>query len=159
MMTTDDREIDDIMEFVEAVCACPEPGEYVPAVEDAKYEAILKILSTTSFYRQHGIRNELVHTIFRQKIKMIRKASTVKELRTIEKGSIPHFDGNRFVTGQYHIPEEELVLWSLTSLKGPLIAQGFDRYLELFKQVFGFGPEDHSGGAMEEFQRREAAKC
>lgn len=158
-MTTDNRGIDDIMEFVEAVCACPEPGEYAPAVEEAKYEAIVKVLSTTSFYRQHGIRNELVHTIFRQKIKMIRKASTVKGIKAIEKGPIPQFDGNRFVTGQYHIPEEELVLWSLTSLKGPLIAQGFDRYLELFKQVFGFGPEDHLDGAMEEFQRREAAKC
>ena len=44
--------------------------------------------STTSFYRQHGIRNELVHTIFRQKIKKIRKASTVKELRTIEAESM-----------------------------------------------------------------------
>lgn len=158
-MITDDREIDDILEFIEAVCACPDPGEYAPAVEDAKYEAILKILSTTSFYRQHGIRNELVHTIFHQKVAMIRKASTVKEIKAIEKGSIPRFNGNRFVTGQYHIPEEELVLWSLTSLKGPLIAQGFDRYLEVFKQVFGFSPEDYSDEAMEAFRRREAAKC
>lgn len=158
-MTTDDREIDGILEFVEAVCASPDPGEYAPAVEDAKYEAILKVLSMTSAYRQHGIRNELVHTIFRRKIEMIRKASTVKELKAIEKGSVLHFNGNRFVTGQYHIPEEELVLWSLTSLKGPLIAQGFNRYLEVFKQVFGFAPEDYSDGAMEEFRQREAAKC
>ena len=93
MMTTDDREIDGILEFVEAVCACPDPGEYAPAVEDAKYEAILKVLSMTSAYRQHGIRNELVHTIFRRKIEMIRKASTVKELKAIEKGSVLHFNG------------------------------------------------------------------
>ena len=158
-MITGDGEIDDILEFAEAICNFPEPGKYPPAVEDAKCEAILKILGTTRSYRQHGFMGELVHTIFRRKVEMIREAGTVKEINAIEKGSIPHFNGSRFVTGQYHIPEEELILWSLTSLKGPLIAQGFERYLEVFKQVFGFGPEDHSDGAMEEFQRREAAKC
>ena len=39
-----------------------------------------------------------------------------------------------------HIPEEEMILWSLTSLKGPLIPQGLKRYMDLFKQVFGVDP-------------------
>lgn len=158
-MITGDREIDDIMELVDAVYACPEPGKYAPAVEDAKYEAIRKVLRSTSFYRQRGIRSELIRTIFRRKIEMLQKAGTVKEIKDIENGSIPHFNGNRFVTGQYHIPEEELILWSLTSLKGPLLAQGFERYLEVFKQVFGFVPENYSDEAMEGFRRREAARC
>ena len=32
------------------------------------------------------------------------------------------------------------ILWSLTSLKGPLIPQGLKRYMDLFKQVFGVDP-------------------
>lgn len=158
-MITGDREIDDILEFAEALCSFPEPGKYTPAVEDARHEAVLNVLRTTRLYRQHGFMSELVHTIFRKKIEMLQKAGTVKEIKMIEKGSMPHFNENRFVTGQYHIPEEELILWSLTSLKGPLIAQGLDRYLEVFKQVFGFAPEDYSDEAMEAFRRREAAQC
>ena len=158
-MITGDREIDDIMEFTEALCSLPEPGKYAPAMENARYKTVLNVLRTTRFYRQHGFMSELVRTIFRRKIEMLQKAGTVKEIKDIEKGSIPHFNGNRFVTGQYHIPEEELILWSLTSMKGPLLAQGLDRYLEVFKQVFGFAPEDYSDEAMEEFRRREAARC
>ena len=71
---------------------------------------------------------------------MIKNANTVKDLKEIEKGSLPLFNGNSFMTGPYHIPEEEMILWSLTSLKGPLIPQGLKRYMDLFKQVFGVDP-------------------
>ena len=48
----------------------------------------------------------------------------------------PYFDGNRFIPDKYSIPEEELIVWSETSLKGPLIAAASDRYRELFTIVF-----------------------
>lgn len=40
-----------------------------------------------------------------------------------------------FIPDAYSVPEEELICWSETSLKGPLTAEGFQRYMELFKQV------------------------
>ena len=40
-----------------------------------------------------------------------------------------------FIPDAYSVPEEELICWSETSLKGPLTAESFQRYMELFKQV------------------------
>ena len=50
-------------------------------------------------------------------------------------GYMPHYDGAGFIPAAYSVPEEELICWSETSLKGPLTAEGFQRYMELFKQV------------------------
>ena len=136
-MTTGTYELDNIMELAEAVFVCPEPSKYSQAVVDAKYEAIRKTLSCTKHYREHGIMSELVHAVFMKKLKMIKEADTVKDLKAIEKGCIPHFDGNQFFPGPFHIPEEELILWSLTSLKAPLVPAGLNRYADLFKQIFG----------------------
>ena len=35
----------------------------------------------------------------------------------------------------YYVEEEELMLWSETSQRGPLISAGYDRYMELFKKL------------------------
>lgn len=136
-MITGDKNFDNIMELAEAVFACPDPTRYSQTVVDAKYEAIRKTLSCTKQYREHGFISELVHAVFTKKLKMIKEADTVKDLKAIEKGCIPHFDGNQFVTGPYHIPEEEMIMWSITSLKAPLSSVGLKRYEELFKQIFG----------------------
>ena len=110
MMITGDKKLDNILEIAEAVFACPEAGKYTKSVEEAKYEAIRKTLKTTQYYREHGFMGELVHTIFTKKMEMIKNANTVKDLKEIEKGSLPHFNGNSFMTGPYHIPEEEMIL-------------------------------------------------
>ena len=50
------------------------------------------------------------------------------EITEILKLSKPHFDGNKFVyTSPYAVEEEELLLWSLTSLQGPLRDEGYQR--------------------------------
>ena len=49
---------------------------------------------------------------------MIMQAKTKGEITEILKLSKPHFDGNKFVyTSPYAVEEEELLLWSLTSLQ------------------------------------------
>ena len=46
------------------------------------------------------------------------QAETKGEITEILKLSKPHFDGNKFVyTSPYAVEEEELLLWSLTSLQ------------------------------------------
>lgn len=136
-MITGDKNIDNIMELAEAVFVCPDPSKYSQAVVDAKYEAIRKTLACTKQYREKGIMSELVHAACMKKLKMIKEADTAKDLKAIEKGCIPRFNGNQFSPGPYHIPEEELILWSLTSLKAPLVSAGLNRYMDLFKQIFG----------------------
>ena len=43
--------------------------------------------------------------------------------------------GKKFVyTSPYAVEEEELLLWSLTSLQGPLRDEGYRRYRELFEK-------------------------
>ena len=63
------------------------------------------------------------------------QAETKGEITEILKLSKPHFDGNKFVyTFPYAVEEEELLLWSLTSLQGPLRDEGYRRYRELFEK-------------------------
>jgi len=145
-MITGDKNTDRIMEIAEAVFAYPEPSQYSEAVCNAKVEALRKLLKDTEYYREHGFLSELVHTVFTKKLKLIKDAETVKELHDIEKACVPRFNGNDFNAGEYHIPEEELILWSLTSLKGPLVDAGMKRFTMLFKQVFGIDVLDSSDG-------------
>ena len=63
------------------------------------------------------------------------KAKTKAELEEIVKPSRPRYSGGIFYPGNlYHVEEEELILWSKTSLKVPLIPQGYVRYQELFEK-------------------------
>ena len=68
---------------------------------------------------------------------LIRAAKTVAELNEIAKPAKPHYVGNGFATGTYDVPEEEMIFWSLASLKAPLNHEAAERYLDLFKQSFG----------------------
>ena len=63
------------------------------------------------------------------------QAKTKGEITEILKLSKPHFDGNAFVyTSPYAVEEEELLLWSMTSLQGPLRHEAYRRYRELFEK-------------------------
>jgi len=155
-MITGDKKIDNVMEAAEAVFSLPNQSEHTPFAV-AKREAIQKLLQTMRYYRECGIMSELVHTVFSKKLKLFDQATTVKELREMEKGCLPHFNGHEFVTGAYHIPEEELILWSMTSLKGPLIPAGLKRYMELFRQVFGTDPHNCTEHDLHDFRVREVS--
>lgn len=72
-----------------------------------------------------------------KRLKLIAGATTIKDIKEIENEPKPRYTGNGFVTGKFSVPEEEMIVWSLTSLEAPLIPAGFDRYMALFRQVFG----------------------
>ena len=83
----------------------------------------------------YGYHLSLIHIFHRKKVEMIMQAKTKGEITEILKLSKPHFDGNKFVyTSPYAVEEEELLLWSLTSLQGPLRDEGYRRYRELFEK-------------------------
>lgn len=113
-------------------------------VAKARTSAVMNTLARVKHYREKGIRNDVVHAVFEKRLALIMKAGTVKELNTIIEEPKPHYNGNCFITSEYGVPEEEMILWSFASLNGggPLSPPAFERYMSLFKQFFGAEPTD-----------------
>jgi hypothetical protein len=95
-------------------------------------EPILKF-----YYNRFGQGNPIVITICEKKIAFILDATTKNEIALILTSPKVHYNFNSVVpANQYVIPEEELLIWSLTSLEAPLNEVGFNRYMELFQKIF-----------------------
>ena len=144
-MFFNDESLDQLMEIAECTAHLPDPNTMTKSLFDAKADAIRKTLEATRFYRKQVIRNDLVHVIFTKKMKMIDEATTVAVLRQITEPPKPHYTGNGFTPSPNSVPEEEMIAWSFTSLRGPLIEPAYRRYLELFRMVFGVNPETAHG--------------
>lgn len=100
-----------------------------------RFDAIQKLREMMVLYEKEGFLPELVETAFCKKADFILKARTKAEIENILKPSIPRYSCGRFsVDSKYHVEEEELILWSKTSLKAPLIPDGYKRYRELFEK-------------------------
>lgn len=87
------------------------------------------------YYRQLGYMPKLLYAIAEKKCRMISSITSKTEMEKLIRPNCPHYDGAKFFPDAYSVPEEELICWSETSLKGPLNAEGFQRYMELFKQI------------------------
>ena len=133
----DNGEIDMIMEIADSISVFAEMEHHSQAVQRAAGEAIESSLKLVRFFRYEGIRSDLVHVVYEKRMAKIRAAKTVAELNEIAKPAKPHYTGNGFATGTYDVPEEEMIFWSLASLKAPLNHEAAERYLDLFKQSFG----------------------
>lgn len=100
-----------------------------------RFDALRKMRGITVQYEEEKFLPELVETVFCKKADFIMRAKTKAELEEIIKPSSPRYSGGIFYPGNpYHVEEEELILWSKTSLKAPLISQGYKRYQELFEK-------------------------
>ena len=75
---------------------------------------------------------EIILGFVQKKTAMIQKAKTKGELQEISKTPKPIYNGNGFTAGKYDTEEEEVLLWSLTSLQAPLNDPAYKRYEELF---------------------------
>ena len=74
-----DAEIDRIMEFAQAVCMMPDPAGESKSLSDARARAAQTTLQRAAFYRDRGIRNDLVHKVVEKRLKLNAEAATVKE--------------------------------------------------------------------------------
>ena len=140
-MMTGDNLNDYALEVFLAASVIPEPGTCPDTVRAAKLEAVSKVLQRISFYRSRGFLPHLIHCVFAKKMKMISEATTVKDLRAVSDVPKPHYNGNRVIPSDFSVPEEEIMIWSLTSELGPLNDAGFRRYMELFEELFGIDEE------------------
>lgn len=136
-----DAEIDRIMEFAEAACIMPDPASESQSLSQARKRATQATLQRAAYYRGQSIRTDLVHVVVEKRLKLIARASTVAEIKEIEAEPKPRYTGGKFITSKFSVPEEELIVWSITSTKSPLIPAGVERYASLFRQVFGTGPD------------------
>ena len=131
-------EFDMIMEIADSISVFAELEYRSQAFQRATAEAIESSLKLVRFFRNQGIRSDVVHVVYEKRMSQIRTASTVAEMNEIAKPAKPHYTGNGFITGPYDVPEEEMIFWSLASLKAPLNHDASERYMELFQQTFGF---------------------
>ena len=104
-------------------------------VKKLRLGAIGSLQRCLRYYRQLGYMPKLLYAIAEKKCRMIGSITSKSEMEQVIRPRCPHYDGNRFIPDAYSVPEEELICWSETSLKAPLNAAGFQRYMELFKQI------------------------
>ena len=102
-----------------------------------KTAALFQLISLINAYQKECPNEKMLQVIFDEKAAFICEATTKADIKEILGPPKIYYDGNKVrPTGRFHIPEEELIIWSLTSLNGPLISHGFERMTEVFAQVF-----------------------
>ena len=105
-------------------------------VQSLQFTALRRLQARLHWYSERGYQDKLINAIAEKKSEMIMRTTTKAEMEKVLHAPVPHYTGAGFVTDQYCVPEEELIGWSETSLRGPLIPAGLKRYMELFKLVF-----------------------
>lgn len=137
-MFFDNAELDTLMEFAEAATIIPDDdAELTDTLKGKKVEAAISCAKKAQWYREKRIRNDLVHIIFEKRMEMIRRAQTVGEIKEIMEGTKPTFDGGKYITSKYGIPEEELVIWMIIATNHAPPYKVSMRIIELVQQVFG----------------------
>ena len=111
-------------------------GDKPEKVQSLQFTALRQLQARLHWYSERGYQDKLINAIAEKKSEMIIKTTTKAEMEKVLHAPAPHYTEAGFVTDQYCVPEEELIGWSETSLRGPLIPAGLKRYMELFKLVF-----------------------
>ena len=101
-----------------------------------RFDALQKLQATLSHYSDRGYTQKLLCGIAERKAVLILAATGKTEMEKILKPHAPHYDGVKFVSDPYLLPEEELICWSEASLRAPLNEYAFRRYMELFCRMF-----------------------
>ena len=98
---------------------------------EERIQTLQKIFYRAWRYQERGMLEEIILGFVQKKTAMIQKAKTKGELQEISKTPKPIYNGNGFTAGKYDTEEEEVLLWSLTSLQAPLNDPAYKRYEEL----------------------------
>ena len=119
------------------------------SIREERFKAIRKAMGITAQYLKEGIRPDLIDVIMAKKADLILNATTLADIRKAADPPKPHYNGNAFYDDPLHVPEEEMVLWSKTSLMAPLNSEGLKRYLDLFTRTFGITEDDLLNGNLD----------
>lgn len=108
-------------------------------VKKLRIEALVRLIHILRYYQSLGYVDFLIEAIAEKKCQMIKDADTKDDIQKFLEPRCPKHNGNRFVEDPNIIPEEELICWSMASLKSPLNSTGAARFKELFHRFF---PDD-----------------
>lgn len=118
--------------FAELICDEQKPAK----VREMQFSALRQLGAILRFYEKRGYLDRLVMAIGEKKADMILATTSKAAMEKVLKPSCPHYTGAGFVPGEYSVPEEELICWSETSLRGPLTSHATKQYMALFREVF-----------------------
>ncbi|BDF35902.1 hypothetical protein CE91St62_39630 [Lachnospiraceae bacterium] len=106
------------------------------AVLKLRLQALQQFYQRADGYLKKGFLPELVEAFFDKKVEMLKEVSTKSDMKELLEVSKPVYNGNRITPSdnRFYVEEEELMLWSLTSLQAPLKDIGYQRYRELFQK-------------------------
>lgn len=110
----------------------------------ARVDALKANIGRCKKYRELGFAPEIVLTVLRKKLDLLRTAATVKDTEKLKSPSAPIYQrySGEFETDDTWVAEEELIQWSLASQRAPLPPDICKRYLDLFQQTFGVDVRD-----------------
>lgn len=104
---------------------------------EEKFMALKKTWSLLEWYACDMFDEGILDVIMEKKSRKILDASSIKDVRELGEPPKPHYNGTRWIVSENSVPEEELIWWSKTSLKGPLVETAFNRYMALFRDFYG----------------------
>ncbi len=105
-------------------------------LREMRFSALREMSGYLHQYKTHGYTQKLLCAIARKKGEKIMSITNKADMQKLLKPRCPHFDGNKFVSDPLVIPEEELICWNETGLRGPLVEPAYKRCMELFCQIF-----------------------
>lgn len=106
-------------------------------IAQLRFNSLIEVLKTLKLYEKEKFDpTQLLLPIAVKKSTMILNNSSKNILEDIVKPAKPFYNGNEIVSGPYSVDEEEMIMWSRTSLIAPLIPDAQKRYMKLFATVF-----------------------
>ena len=106
-------------------------------VRHLRLSGVNQLKNIADRYTREGMVEKPVAEMWRHKIPFVLTAVSKTEMENILNPSEPRYNYRTFSPkSPYHSEAEELMLWSMTSLRGPLIPEAATRYMELFAKYF-----------------------
>lgn len=140
MMTDGEFELEFTNEIAESYLAIT-TQDISEKLHLAKEEALKVIVGRCKAYRERGYDRKLVLAVLKKKLALLKDAKRAKDINKIKEPSAPGYTSSGFITDETWVAEEELIQWSLASLRAPLSQAGCERFLMLVKQFYGRIPQ------------------
>lgn len=127
----------DYLEFlyIESLVSIGLLGDHKWNVSIRKLAALQSIYIRFRQFAERNMIDSLVTIAFEKKLEHLQAAKTIAEVEKIEKPSTPRLYGGELISnGQYHIEEEELLIWAIVSPHIKFANYAENRYMALFKK-------------------------
>ena len=120
------RTIDAVMEIAEAAFAVDENGDLPrPCYGNGKRHLQIPL---TAFLHTESTASAMTLCIrYLKAVAADQDAKTVQALKEIQSEPNPRYIGSRFIAGPACVPEEEMIFWSLASMKGTSDQRSFEK--------------------------------